>query len=160
MLIVTIGPRKSSPDLIPLLEPLDDVVAVLLPGHALSRRQIEGLQDNALVIEYLSAPAGAVNIMAEVVAKLERFGKPRGGPLVLIHRKQTVSQVSSLLGDLGDSGMIVMFGAADQPEVVGFSSTIAQNPLLPRFFALLIELDIKEKRGLELLQQTFGDQRV
>lgn len=156
MLLVTIGPRKSSPDLVPLIGPLGNVIAILLPGHGLSRRQIEALSDDALVVEYLSSPGGAISILADVMSKLERLRKTRRGPLLLINRKQTATQISSILSGLGDRGMTVTLGGAGEPEIVGFSSAIAENALLPRFFALLLELGIKDQRGLELLEQTFG----
>ncbi|ASJ89771.1 hypothetical protein [Porphyrobacter sp. CACIAM 03H1] len=160
MLLVTIGPRASTPDLVSLLVPIGDVIAILLPGHGLSRRQIEALLHDALVIEYLCPPKGAISILAEAVSKLERLRKTRRGPLLLINRKQTVAEISSILTGLGDSGMIVAPGVTGEPEIVGFSSEIAENTLLPRFFALLQELGIKDQRGLELLEQTFGGGRT
>jgi hypothetical protein len=56
--------------------------------------------------------------------------------------------------------MTVSHDPAGEPLIVAFSPEIAQNPMLPRFFSLLNELGIQDRRGLELLKQTFGDRHA
>jgi hypothetical protein len=160
MLLLTIGPRLSSPDIVPQLVPFGDVVAVLLPGHGLSLRRIKLLQDHAYVIEYLNAPSDVTSIIADATMRLGAIRKARGGPLVLINKPITVAEISSTLDKISERGMTVSHDPAGEPLIVAFSPEIAQNPMLPRFFSLLNELGIQDRRGLELLKQTFGDRHA
>lgn len=160
MLLVSIGPDHSKPHILPQLTSLGTVVAILLPGHGLSRAEIRKLLADCYVIEFLSPPPGPTTIIAEAVAKLAHVLKGANEPLVLASRITSAAELSDILARIDENDIRTIPRRGGEPEVICFGAKIVENPLLPRFFTLLDEFGIVESRSMELLQQTFGGLRA
>jgi hypothetical protein len=160
MLLVTIGPDRSTPDVLPQLSDVGAVVAILLPGHGLARQEIRALLDDCYVIEFLSAPAGPTSLVVEAFAKLSHVLKADPQPVVLINRAASAADMMAMYKTVDAGNISVTPGRQGLPDMIGFGVRIVENPLLPRFFALLDEFGIVEERSMELLQQTFGGLRA
>jgi hypothetical protein len=158
MLIITMGPASAAPEVLSGVDWSAPRIAVLLPGSALSRPEIDDLLARGHVIEFLTPPDGVLAIIAEICLRLEALFETAEGPFVFVNRPASAGEIAAIIdaATRADHEIRVEQGVDGALAEIVIGAAIMANPLLPRFFRMLAARGIEDRRALELVRETFG----